>query len=240
MASPVRVNTGAGGSIHNSDPISFNVNVGTGSNRCVFITLVVLSSTTTDSITVTVGGVSCGSPIHTGTAEDSCKMYTWKLTSTDGLGTGSLAVQINGSDSSWRGAARAVPYEDVDQTTPHGTVSTTANGTSTSPATNAITVGAGDLVYLALGFRESTNITARGTGQSEIGTNESNSGASGGLQVTIDEGTADNVGDWTIGAAQGWNAWGFAVKGVSAGGSALKRLIGGNLINRSILFGRLA
>lgn len=122
---------------------SFSLNCGTGSNRCVFVTVTAIGAGNTVS-SLTVGGQACTLVATDVTA--SGWMATYKLLSP---ATGIQTVSVTFSAGNNYATIGADSWSDVNQSTPNGSVVSSYSDTNTTPSTTITGTTAGNVVRAA-------------------------------------------------------------------------------------------
>ena len=131
-------NTASGGA--NSSPLSFNITIGSGSNRAVAVGCSFSSSVT--GITVTVGGSSATLVSGTQSSGESY-ISTIHVLAAPSSGSQSVSVSWTGTSSTYCGAVSA---SGVDQATPMNNGTFEHNGSGPT-ASVTITTTTGDLTF---------------------------------------------------------------------------------------------
>lgn len=195
-----------------------------GANRILIVGVLSGAGTPVDPTTVKAGGCSgtnmtqVGSTVNVG---GNVKLTMWRLTSTQGLGTGSTVVCVAWPSNQDETGIVAASYTGVDQTTPLGTPATATVTSSAAPTVN-VTSATGELVVDVVGFLDSggANRTLTvGAGQTSRGEVEGANLGSEGLGTSEEAGAATTTMSWTISAAiDAWGIIGVPLKAAGAGG----------------------
>lgn len=196
----------------------FDLNCGTGSNRCAVVCVVFDDGNTHIITGVTVGGVACteiaseyNPPSATGVA-----LHAWRLIAP---ATGAQSVVVSYADGTINRACVvvALAYEDVDQTTPIANVVTAENASGIDVAAMDVTVSSatGDLVIVFGGAATALTITCD-TGTERADVNRATNGTTSGM-ASEQAGAASVATEHTWSANADWGAIGFSL--VAAGGA---------------------
>lgn len=144
--------------------------VGSGSNRLLYVFSICLNST--DFLaggSVTYNGTSLGSAIGSATVSGNSYMYVWRMVAPP---SGTANVVVTPSASAFLHTF-CISVADADQSTPEGTITSTATGFPTSPNTTAVTTASGGMA-IGMVSRKSTGVTFTAQGaDTQIGTTQS-------------------------------------------------------------------
>lgn len=196
----VAVDSVSQGSISGAASLTISHTVGSGSNRALYV--FVTSQNSTDlmsSGTVTYGGTGLGSALQSvvESGNGSNFLRVFRMTAPP---SGTANVVITPSASAYL-HAYCVSLEDVDQTTPEGTIVTNPPGgsatTSTSPSSVTVTLGTGGMALDMITRRvASSSLTPDGS-QTRSGT-ELTAGAIATSGASRKSGSGSTTMSWTF------------------------------------------
>jgi len=192
----------------NTNNLTWSHTIGSGSNRILIISVSNRDGNKTVT-SVTYGGTALTQIGFQNGPGNQNRTSLWKLLAPP-TGTASIVVTLSGSVNVVGGA---VSFDNVDQTTPHGTF-VSANGTSTTASVN-VTSAAGEVVIdtaTANGDAVSLTAGAGQTAQWNTGTGTAGGNVRGGGST---EGGAPAVTmSWTLGASKPWSIGAVSLKPV--------------------------
>lgn len=205
MATPTSV-AGAFSTISGGTSGSFNLDCGSGANRCVYVT-VSGQNTSNPVSSITVGGLVCSLVDFQSLAGLGCLATYRRLA--PATGTQSVSVTLASADYCTIGADS---WSDVSQSTPDGTVAATSSSSNATPTTTVTGTTAGNVVRAAANLY----LGAWGyvAGQTQLWKNIASWDQSGGAEYTSAGG--DKTMTWT-GDSTKYIQHAFEIFGASSG-----------------------
>lgn len=199
----------------------------TGSNRVMYVQ-VTLRPYTADVTSVVFNGSENAVKVdeRSVTSGNTNKLEVWRLTAPS-VTTASVVVTADLSGSI---AVIVSTWDTVDQATPEDATTKDGNtGSATASLAGTLTWGGGsDVLYLAVGNRDTTSSWTADAGvtQREIRDTGSSSTASRTVLLT-DANTETGKVLGAFGSSPAWNAIGFNINAASGGGSSIAAIVSG-------------